>query len=238
VASGSAPAGANTFVRVISALVLAPVAIAAVWFGGWPFALFWLAAGVIVLWEWAVIVLAARGLPASMRGVWLVAGFAYAAVLVFAPALLRADVQFGIHAILFLFAVVWTTDILGYFGGRMLGGKKLAPSVSPSKTWSGAICGLAGSGLAAVVFARVAMLPNMAALIGVAVMLSIVSQLGDLGESAFKRKFQTKDAGHLIPGHGGVMDRLDGFWAAALCAALIGLARGGMAEPARGLLVW
>jgi phosphatidate cytidylyltransferase len=132
---------------------------------------------------------------------------------------------------------VWTTDILGYFGGRAFGGPKLAPSISPSKTWSGAIAGTLG---AAVVSGLVAAAWDVRVfpVIFVGVVLSMVSQAGDLAESAFKRKFHTKDASNLIPGHGGVMDRLDGFWAAALVAAVIGVARVGLAEPARGLLVW
>jgi phosphatidate cytidylyltransferase len=233
-----ASSGANTVVRILSAMVLAPVAIGVVWAGGWTFAMFWLLAGAAVLWEWSNIVMGARELSPMRRGGWLIAGFGYAAVLVLAPALLRSDAQFGIHAILFLFAVVWTTDILGYFGGRAIGGTKLAPSVSPSKTWSGAVCGLIGAAIAAAATAYFVSGMRSLALIIVGVLLSVVSQLGDLGESAFKRKFQTKDASHLIPGHGGVMDRLDGFWAAALVAALIGIARSGFAEPARGLLVW
>jgi phosphatidate cytidylyltransferase len=75
-------------------------------------------------------------------------------------------------------------------------------------------------------------------LVVLAVVLSIASQAGDLAESALKRRFNVKDASQIIPGHGGVMDRLDGFWAAVVCAAIIGLARGGFSEPARGLLVW
>jgi phosphatidate cytidylyltransferase len=75
-------------------------------------------------------------------------------------------------------------------------------------------------------------------LVTIAIVLSVVSQAGDLAESAFKRHFGAKDASHIIPGHGGVMDRLDGFWAAALCAAVIGIVRGGFAQPAAGLLLW
>jgi phosphatidate cytidylyltransferase len=97
---------------------------------------------------------------------------------------------------------------------------------------------LIGAAIAAVAAAYFVSGMRSLALIIVGVLLSVVSQLGDLGESAFKRKFQTKDASHLIPGHGGVMDRLDGFWAAALVAAPIGIAHSGFAEPARGLLVW
>ena len=117
---------------------------------------------------------------------------------------------------IFLFAVVWATDIVAYFAGRAIGGPKLVPRVSPKKTWSGAI----GGTLAAVIVAVVARQGDG----GVRVvrhrhaggdLLSICAQAGDLFESALKRRFGAKDSGHLIPGHGGLMDRLDGFVAAA-----------------------
>ncbi len=231
----SAPAGANTRTRVLSALVLAPVAFGAAWFGGWAFAAFWILAAAAVLYEWTKIVLA--NLSGTSRAAWLVAGAAYAFLMGWSPIVLRNDPQFGFAVIVFLFAVVWTTDILGYFGGRAFGGPKLAAAISPSKTWSGAIAGTLGAAIASALAAAtlgVRVLP----VIGIGVVLSLFSQAGDLAESAFKRKFRTKDASNLIPGHGGVMDRLDGFWAAALVAALIGIARAGLAEPARGLLVW
>jgi phosphatidate cytidylyltransferase len=141
-------------------------------------------------------------------------------------------------AIFFLFAIVWTTDIAGYFAGRAIGGPKLAPSISPKKTWSGAIAGLIAVVVIVAIGARYVPGVRLAPLIAISMLLSIVSQAGDLAESALKRRFDVKDASQIIPGHGGVMDRLDGFWAAAVCAALIGLARGGFEEPARGLLVW
>jgi phosphatidate cytidylyltransferase len=184
-----------------------------------------------------IAVLAAIAAPAESRR-WAVCGALYAALLVIAPVVLRSDVTLGLAAILLLFAVVWTTDILGYFGGRAFGGPKLAPSISPAKTWSGAICGVVGT--AVVTAAAVAAMPQLGgpAVVVIGVLLSIASQIGDLVESALKRKFGVKDASRLIPGHGGVMDRLDGFWAAALCAAIIGVARGGFADAAHGLLVW
>jgi phosphatidate cytidylyltransferase len=140
--------------------------------------------------------------------------------------------------ILLLFAVVWTTDIVGYFAGRAIGGPKLAPSVSPKKTWSGAIAGLVVAVLIVVLATRFIPQAKVGVLIALTIVLSIVSQAGDLAESALKRHFGAKDASQIIPGHGGVMDRLDGFWAATLCAAIIGVARGGLAEPGRGLLIW
>jgi phosphatidate cytidylyltransferase len=220
------------FPRVLSALVLAPVAIAAVYFGGWPFALFWGIAAAVVLWEWTTMV------GGTQRLGWSAAGILYAGLLLLAPMVLRRDPGLGMACIFLLFAVVWTTDIAGYFAGRTIGGPKLAPSISPKKTWSGAIAGLAGAALVVAIGARFVPQARMGSLMVVAIALSIVSQAGDLAESALKRHFGAKDASQIIPGHGGVMDRLDGFWAAAVCAALIGIARGGLAEPAKGLLVW
>jgi phosphatidate cytidylyltransferase len=217
--------------RVLSALVLAPIAIAAVYFGSWPFAAFWAIAAAAVLWEWI-------GLVGLRNYGWVVAGILYALAMFLAPVVLRADPAFGMPAILLLFAIVWATDIAGYFAGRAIGGPKLAPSISPKKTWSGAIAGLAVAVLIVVLATRFIPQAKFSVLIALTILLSIVSQAGDLAESALKRRFDAKDASQIIPGHGGVMDRLDGFWAAALCAAIIGVARGGFAEPGRGLLIW
>jgi phosphatidate cytidylyltransferase len=218
--------------RVLSALVLAPIAVAAVYFGGLLFAAFWAVAALAVLWEWSQLVGGTR------RMGWLAAGVVYSALLLLAPVVLRGDANLGMVAILFLFAVVWTTDIAGYFAGRAIGGPKLAPAISPKKTWSGAVAGLVGSIVVVLIGARYVPQVSLGPVVALAVLLSIVSQAGDLAESALKRHFGAKDASQIIPGHGGVMDRLDGFWAAALCAAIIGLARGGIAEPSAGLLVW
>ena len=168
---------------------------------------------------------------------WITAG-RYAGLMFAAPVLLRGDAEFGLIAILLLFAIVWGTDILGYFAGRAFGGPKLWPAVSPKKTWSGAIAGTFGAMVVAVLVATLFGSFNQPAIALIALLLSVVAQLGDLLESWVKRQFGAKDASHLIPGHGGVMDRLDGFWAAALLGCLIGLARGGFDAPASGLLVW
>jgi phosphatidate cytidylyltransferase len=159
-------------------------------------------------------------------------------LLLIAPVLLRHDQSYGMAALLILFAIVWTTDIAGYFAGRAIGGPKLAPALSPKKTWSGAIASLIGAAIVIAVSAPYITGTQIVPLVVLAVVLSIASQAGDLAESALKRRFNVKDASQIIPGHGGVMDRLDGFWAAVVCAAIIGLARGGFSEPARGLLVW
>ena len=122
--------------------------------------------------------------------------------------------------------------------GRAVGGPKLAPLLSPNKTWSGSIGGLAGAVLVAVLVVKLSGVGSILAATLLAIALSIAAQVGDLAESALKRRFGVKDAGTLIPGHGGLMDRLDGFVAAAVLACLIGLAHGGVHAPARGFLIW
>ena len=112
---------------------------------------------------------------------------------------------------LFLFAIVWATDIAAYFAGRTIGGPKLMPAVSPKKTWSGAIGGALGAVVAGLIVVESAGLGVTPALVILAFMLSAVAQAGDLIESAIKRHFGAKDSSALIPGHGGLMDRLDGF---------------------------
>ena len=278
-APGPAPAKGRSelLLRVLSALVMAPVAIGAVWLGSWPFVVFWTLAAIGVAWEWtgltagdarrsalaagvaalaaaAVAMLAGRfgiavaaaaagavaaaAIAPAGRRLWTGAGIAYAGVLLLAPALLRADASLGLAAIIFLFAVVWATDIAAYFVGRAIGGPKLWPAVSPKKTWSGGIGGALAAVAAGLAVTTTAGLDSRPLVIALCLVLSAVSQAGDFLESAVKRHFGAKDASHLIPGHGGFMDRLDGFWAAALAAAVIGLARGGLEGPARGLLVW
>jgi len=232
-----APARSNLALRVASSLVLAPLALITAYIGGLIFVLFWVIAASIVLWEWARLVLHAR-----LRGFalidWLAAGIAYAAVLLFAPLILRRDAELGFAAMAFLFAVVWATDIAAYFAGRAIGGPKLWPAVSPKKTWAGAVGGALGGVAAGALAVRLLGLSVPAMLLIVACFLSAVAQAGDLLESALKRHFGAKDAGSIIPGHGGLMDRLDGFLTAAAAAAMVGLIRAGFEAAARGLLVW
>lgn len=172
------------------------------------------------------------------RRLWVTVGIGYAGAMLLAPTFLRADDVYGFVAIVLVFAVVWTTDILGYFAGRTFGGPKLLPAVSPKKTWSGAIAGTVGAMITALVVAGLFGLSTKLAIVVIALVLSVLAQVGDLFESWVKRQFGAKNSSHLIPGHGGVMDRLDGFWAAVVAGCLIGLLRGGFDEPARGLLVW
>jgi phosphatidate cytidylyltransferase len=196
-----------------------------------------------------LVIAAGAGALVALRKrdkLWCAAGLLYAGVVLAGPMLLRRDLdpRFGTLALLYLFAVVWATDILGFFGGRLIGGPKLAPGISPKKTWSGALAGaLGGVGAGAAVAAmgsRLLELPeiNLLAAIGLALLLSVVAQAGDLVESAIKRRFGVKDSSRIIPGHGGLMDRLDGFLAAAGAAALLGVARGGLDGAGGGLLAW
>jgi phosphatidate cytidylyltransferase len=223
-----AGAASNLALRVSSAAVLAPLALLTAYLGGWPFLVFWAVAAIAVFWEWVMLV---------TGPVWIVAGIGYAGVLLAAPLVLRSG-ELGFLAMLILFAVVWATDVLGYFAGRAFGGPKLMPAVSPKKTWSGAIVGTLGAMIVAVLLAESFGSFSVGAIALVALLLSVMAQLGDLLESWIKRQFGAKDASQLIPGHGGVMDRLDGFWAAALVGCLIGLLRGGFGGAPSGLLVW
>jgi phosphatidate cytidylyltransferase len=177
--------------------------------------------------------LAAAGLAAFLlarsgpdRG-WALAGFACAAVIALVPPAVRDHPALGLAAILWMFAVVWTTDIAAYFTGRGLGGPKLWPAVSPKKTWSGFLGGLCVGTAAGVAVAALAQRAGAGPGLGlgtvalVSAVASVLGQLGDLAESALKRHFGVKDSGSLIPGHGGVMDRLDAFWAVALLVGLL-----------------
>lgn len=155
---------------------------------------------------------------------WGVAGFGCAAAIALVPIALRS---IGLTAILWLFAVVWATDVAAYFVGRLLGGLKLWPAVSPHKTWSGFAGGLLGGsavGLATVLIGShggADLSSSGPAILLVSALASLASQAGDLGESAMKRHFGVKDSGQIIPGHGGAMDRLDGFTAVAVLTGFV-----------------
>lgn len=187
----------------------------------------------------ALIAFTTRGDGARLQAAsWAAGGVVYAAAALLGPALLRHDPQWGLSALLFLFATVWATDIFAYFAGRGFGGPLLAPRVSPKKTWAGAAGGLAGGVVAGVLVAYASAGTQPVAAGVLAVILSIAAQGGDLLESSVKRRFGAKDTSALIPGHGGVMDRVDGLLVAALIAVAIGALRFGAAASARGLLLW
>lgn len=149
---------------------------------------------------------------------------------------LHADVPYGVQAILLLIIIVATTDTFAFFSGRLIGGPKLMPRLSPNKTWSGLIGGVTAAAVAAALYAWVVDLSPWRLAVD-AVFLAIVSQAGDLLESGLKRAFGVKDASNLIPGHGGFMDRMDGLAAAAGAAGLAALFAN-PAAPAQFLLYW
>ena len=283
--ASSADRRRNLRLRIASAAVLAPVAVAGAYAGGWPFIVLCAAAAAGILWEWTrlavgrsdlrilapgiAILLAAAvltgvgevaaaasalalgvvtvgalaavrppGAKSASRVLWAASGLVYAGVAFLAPAELRRDTQLGFAAVLFLAATVWLTDIFAYAVGRALGGPLLWPRVSPNKTWAGAAGGLAGGIAGGILVAYASGIGRLGVLGVVALGLSVVAQAGDLFESAVKRRFGAKDTSRLIPGHGGLMDRLDGFLVAALAAVLIGLMRQGTDAAAQGLLLW
>lgn len=192
-------------------------------------------------WVLIALTLAVLALLLSPKRGWVLMGSFYALAALAASVLLRGSAQEshseGFAAILFVLLLVWMTDTGGYVAGRSIGGPKLAPTISPNKTWAGALGGFAGALMVAAIFAMAGQ-GRVLPLLAVAAALSVASQAGDLFESAVKRRFGVKDSGNLIPGHGGLLDRLDGFVAAVTLAAIIGLLRGGGDGASRGLMVW
>jgi phosphatidate cytidylyltransferase len=277
--------GRELVLRVASAAVLAPIALAGAYVGGWLFFIVCVLAAGGILWEWTRLVagrsdlrilapglaallgalaLAGANEPGAAAGViaagatmaaiasaahplshnlpsqpaWAAGGIVYAGIAFLSPALLRRDSELGFTAMLFLAVIVWMTDTFAYAVGRAVGGPLLWPRLSPNKTWAGAVGGLAGGVAGGILVAYASGIGRLVVVGVIAVALSVLAQAGDLFESAVKRRFGAKDASRLIPGHGGLMDRLDGFLVAALAALVIGMLRQGIDAPAHGLLVW
>ncbi len=250
----------NLLWRTLSAVVLGPVVLAAVWYGtpayegliliGWVAAavewralsgrgnavteiLFFAAIPMTILLAMffqpemvlgaiaavaAIVFIVAPG-PAGAR-LWPSGGVLYLCLPALALVYLRGLPGAGREVVLLLFLVIWATDIMAFAIGRAVGGPRLAPRVSPGKTWSGLAGGVVAAAAAALgaVWIWSGAVKLEMALAGA--VLAIVSQIGDLMESAVKRHFGRKDAGSMIPGHGGVLDRIDGLLAAAPAMAL------------------
>ena len=206
-------------IRIASTLVLLPIAIGAIVLGGpaWIAVLTLVVAGLAI--EWTLLWRARA--PHHPAPAILAAGLLYIALAWFSLLHLRAAPS-GLPNVLFVMAIVWAGDIGAYLAGRALGGPRLAPAISPGKTWSGALGGTLCAILAGLAVARTN-LPHAAA---IALALSLVAQLGDLLESGAKRRFGAKDSGKIIPGHGGLLDRLDGVLAAAPAALAVSLLQG------------
>ena len=164
--------------------------------------------------------------------IWPAAGLFYIGLAGFSLVLLRGEDHAGLLNTLFMVLIVWASDTGAYVAGRALGGPKLAPSISPGKTWSGAAGGLVAATLIGAGAAALLAPGGASRAAAIAAMLGVMSQAGDLLESAIKRRFGVKDSSALIPGHGGVFDRLDGVMAAAPMATALALLAG------RGLPLW
>ncbi|MBT3917126.1 MAG: phosphatidate cytidylyltransferase [Rhodospirillaceae bacterium] len=206
--------------RILSALVMAPLALAAMWFGFPYFELMVGGVGVLAALEWQRLI---RSNGPQQRNIsWLLFGLLY----IFVPCLILVwlrdiDGQ-GRQVVIWLFAIIWATDIGAYFSGKSIGGPKLAPTISPNKTWAGFFGGLFFAGLMGFILNSYAEPSfDMLEIFIASVALSIVGQLGDLLESWVKRTFEVKDSGSLIPGHGGVLDRIDAILLAIPVAGII-----------------
>ncbi len=168
--------------------------------------------------------------------IWPAMGVLYAGALVVSLALLRASPHYGLAAVLWLFAVVWGADIAAYFAGRLIRGPRLWPAVSPGKTWSGAVVGAIAGAAFGLLLSGWSNRVDRLFWLGLGT--AIVSELGDLFESVLKRRFGVKDSSNLIPGHGGLMDRLDAFVAASMFAALVAAFNSNGSFIASGLFQW
>jgi phosphatidate cytidylyltransferase len=224
-------------VRTLSSVAMMSLAIGAIWLGGYVFMALIVLVGLGVYWEFATLAVAfARNMPA--RIIWLVGGLLYVG-LACSTLLLFSAPFFGMTPTILLIAGVIGTDVGAYFAGRTFGGPKIAPRISPSKTWSGLLGGMVGAGLTMIAIQAAIYAfrggnagdgdvyltygwPRLA-LTGAA--LAIVAQIGDFFESWMKRRAGVKDSGRLIPGHGGLFDRTDGLIAVAFVAGLIAVSQ-------------
>jgi phosphatidate cytidylyltransferase len=187
----------------------------------------------------SIAVLGALLAALLFRATWLPAGILYATAFGVGIMAIREAPGYGFAALFFVLAVVWATDSGAFFAGRFIGGPKLSPAISPKKTWAGSLGGLVAAVLAGCAAARLTQnVPLTLPLVGVALVLSVFCQAGDLYESWIKRHFGAKDSGSLIPGHGGIMDRVDGLIFAVAAAIGIGALHGGAGGIGRGLLLW
>ena len=207
--------GSDFGLRLLSSVLLAPLALAAVWYGGAAYIILILLVSWRAAYEWLRL-----SIPAKAH-VLTAVGIVYCLIFMESALWLREVPDRGLILTLFVLIAVWGTDVGAYLAGRLIGGPKLAPSISPKKTWAGLIGGMT---LAVLLGELCGYLFDFGTvlLIGViSAMLGLISQIGDLLESALKRHFNVKDSGNLIPGHGGILDRIDGLMLALPALALL-----------------
>jgi phosphatidate cytidylyltransferase len=206
---------ANFRARVLSSLIMGPVVLAAVYFGGWIFTLLITLIMLLALREWLQMANQQKN-----RVLWILSGFLYTAVAGLSLLYLRQQ-EFGMILVYYLLAVVWGTDIGAYLAGRSIGGPKLIPSISPNKTWAGLVGGMALAAAAGYGVAEGFDTKGSISAALLALILACVAQAGDVFESHLKRRADIKDSGQLIPGHGGVLDRIDGLVFASVFFVLL-----------------
>lgn len=213
-------------IRTISGVIMLSIAVAAVWFGGYAFMALVILVGLGVYWEYSRLVLGFTESRASQI-LWMLGGLIYVGLACFTLLLFSAPF-FGKLVTVVLIAGVIGTDVGAYFAGRAIGGPKIAPKISPSKTWSGLVGGMIGAGIMMLAAQNVFQLnytfvysPLATFLAGAA--LAVTAQAGDFFESWMKRRAGVKDSGRLIPGHGGLFDRTDGLIAVAFVLGVISL---------------
>jgi len=197
-------------VRSITGVLLIVLAVAAVFVGGYSFAVFVAAAATAIFFEWTRL---SRGWGAG----WYLGGFVYALAAAITLLWIRDRADNGLALVMWVFTVVWTTDIGAYFVGKSIGGPKLAPAISPGKTWAGFYGGVVAASIIAGVWAWLTGLHWVLLLL--APLMSVAAQGGDLFESWMKRRAGVKDSGSWLPGHGGIFDRLDGLLPVAILTA-------------------
>ena len=222
-------------IRTLSSVAMMSVAIMAIWLGGYAFMGLVIAIGLGVLFEFAKLVFGfAHGLQAQI--LWLLGGAIYVGLACFSLILFSTPV-FGMTPAIMLISAVIGTDIGAYFAGRSIGGPKIAPRISPSKTWSGLLGGMIGAGVMMVIIQAgiyafrdgeagdgdVYLAYGWFGLMLTGTALAVVAQMGDFFESWMKRRAGVKDSGRLIPGHGGLFDRTDGLIAVAFAAGVVTL---------------
>lgn len=279
--TNGAKANTGFAARLLSALVMVPIAIAVVYFGSWALVGFLCFVAAIMSFEWnrltrqegqlksfygliflhgatvalacyfgtvgnwsaafmsvvaGIVIILLIMLPKKRSPLWPLLAIPYFALPAMALVWLRASSSLtidragetsGLEVVVWILVLVWATDAGGYFAGKSIGGPKLAPRISPNKTWAGFIGGAVLAGLVGIITASVTDWQLAKDLVFLSLVFSVISQIGDLVESAIKRHFDVKDIGSFIPGHGGVMDRMDGLLFVLACAALVGIAQGG-----------
>ncbi len=216
-------------------LVLHVIAVVAATFLATRYSFYSTAALIAFIWSFSLLVAGGTGTRINL---WTLFGIPYIALPMAAFVQLRLSPEYGLLAIFWVFAVVWLADTMAYAFGRTIGGPKLAPIVSPNKTWSGLLGAIVGGALGGTLVAWIGGLSGLVPLLALAGAFGAIGQAGDLYESAAKRRKGLKDSGSIIPGHGGILDRIDALLVVAVAALIVGVLRHGIVNPAHGLLIW